>query len=160
MTPKTKGGCSMISKVLGSGAPVAADVNLILQVAMGAALLAGALLARMKRFTAHAMCQSAVLLINAVAIAWMMWPSFQHTVLPHMRKRWYLAYYLWPIVHGALGAFAELFGTYIALVAGTDLLPAKLKFRRWKFCMRFELALWWLVLLTGVGTYLYWYTSI
>lgn len=119
----------MISKFLGSGAPVAASVNLILQIAMGAALFAGAVLARRKRFTMRAICQTAVLLINAVAIAWMMWPSFQYTVLPRMRKRWHLAYYLWPIVHGALGAFAELFGIYIALVAGTDLLPAKLKSR-------------------------------
>jgi len=82
-----------------------------------------------------------------------MWPSFQYTVLPHVHKRWYLAYYMWPIAHGALGAFAELFGIYIALVAGTNLLPAKLKFHRWKFWMRFELALWWLVLLMGLGTY-------
>jgi|SRR5487761_125939 len=150
----------MISKFLGSGAPAAASINLILQVAMGAALLAGAVLARMKRYRAHAICQTAVLFINAVAIAWMMWPSFQYTVLPHVHNRWYLAYYLWPIVHGALGAFAELFGIYIALVAGTNLLPAKLKFRRWKFWMRFELALWWLVLLTGLGTYLFWYTAV
>lgn len=149
----------MFSRILGTGAP-AANANLILQVAMGAALLAGALLARLKRFTAHAMCQTAVLLINAVAIALVMWPSFQHTVLPHVHHRWYLAYYMWPIVHGALGAFAELFGIYIVLVAGTNLLPARLKFHRWKFWMRFELALWWLVLLTGIGTYLYWYTAI
>ena len=150
----------MLSRILGTGAPVAADVNLILQIAMGAALFAGAVLARMKRFTAHAVCQTLVLLINAVAIAWMMWPSFQRTVLPRVHSRWYLAYYLWPIVHGTLGAFAEAFGIYIALVAGTNLLPAKLKFRRWKFWMRFELALWWLVLLAGIGTYLYWYTAI
>lgn len=150
----------MFSRILGTGAPVAADANLILQVAMGAALLAGALLARMKRFKAHAICQTAVLLINAVAIALIMWPSLQHTVLPRVHHRWYLAYYMWPIAHGALGAFAELFGIYIALVAGTNLLPAKLKFHRWKFWMRFELALWWLVLLTGIGTYLYWYTAI
>jgi len=150
----------MFSRILGSGAPAEADANLILQVAMGAALLAGALLARMKRYKPHAICQTAVLLINAVAIAWMMWPSFQYTVLPHVHKRWYLAYYLWPIAHGTLGAFAEFFGIYVALVAGTNLLPAKLKFRRWKFWMRFELALWWLVLLTGLGTYLYWYTAV
>ena len=63
-------------------------------------------------------------------------------------------------MHGTLGGFAELFGIYVALVAGTNLLPAKLKFRRWKLWMHFELDLWWLVLLTGVGTYLYWYTAI
>jgi uncharacterized membrane protein YozB (DUF420 family) len=150
----------MLSRILGTGAAAEADVNLILQIAMGVALLAGAVLARMKRFTAHAICQAAVLLINTVAIASVMWPSFQHTVLPHIHKHCCLAYYLWPIAHGALGAFAELFGVYIALVAGTNLLPAKLKFHRWKFWMRFELALWWLVLLTGIGTYLYWYTAI
>ena len=150
----------MFSRILGTGAPVAADVNLILQVAMGATLLAGAVLARIKRYTAHAICQSAVLLINAIAIGLVMWPSFHHTVLPCAHHRWYLAYYMWPIAHGALGAFAELFGIYIALVAGTNLLPAKLKFHRWKFWMRFELALWWLVLLSGIGTYLYWYTSV
>lgn len=150
----------MFSRILGTGAPVAADANLILQIAMGAALLAGAVLARTKRYTAHAMCQTAVLLINVVAFALVMWPSFHHTVLPRARNRWYLAYYAWPIAHGALGAFAELFGIYIVLVAGTNLLPAKLKFHRWKFWMRFELALWWFVLLTGIGTYLYWYTAI
>lgn len=150
----------MISKFLGSAAAVAANVNLILQVAMGAALLGGALLARMKRYKAHAICQTAVLLLNAVAIALIMWPLFQRTVLPRVHHRWYLTYYLWPIAHGALGAFAELFGIYIALVAGTNLLPARLKFHRWKFWMRFELTLWWLVLLTGFGTYLYWYTAI
>lgn len=150
----------MTSQFLGSGAPGAAGANLTLQIAMGAALLAGAVLARMKRYPAHAICQTAVLLINTVAIAWMMWPSFQDKVLPRVHKRWYLAYYMWPIAHGALGAFAEIFGIYIALVAGTNLLPVRLEFRRWKFWMRLELALWWLVLLTGLGTYLYWYTSV
>ncbi|MGH9676885.1 MAG: hypothetical protein ACRD36_07265, partial [Candidatus Acidiferrum sp.] len=144
----------MISRILGTGAPAAADANLILQIAMGAALLGGAAFARMKRYTSHAICQAAVLLINAVAISWVMLPSFQYTVLPRLPKRWHHAYYLWPAVHGALGALAEIFGIYIVLAAGTNLLPAKLKFRRWKFWMRFELALWWLVLLTGVGTYL------
>ena len=150
----------MISRILGTGAPVAADANLILQIVMGAALLVGAAFARMKRYTAHAVCQAAVLLINTVAIGWMMWPSFQHTVLPRLPKRWHDAYYLWPAVHGALGTLAEIFGIYIVFVAGTNVLPAKLKFRRWKFWMRFELGLWLFVLLTGLGTYLYWYTAV
>lgn len=150
----------MFSGILGTGAPVAADANLILQIVMGVALLAGAALARMRKYVAHAICQSTVLLTNAVAIAWFMWPSFRHTVLPRLPKRWHVAYYLWPTIHGVLGACTELLGLYIALAAGTHLLPEALRFRRWKFWMRFELVLWWLVLLTGVGTYLYWYTAI
>ena len=38
---------------LGTGATFAADLNLIVQLAMGVALLAGAFLARRKRFSAH-----------------------------------------------------------------------------------------------------------
>lgn len=150
----------MISQITGTGAPAAARANLILQVVMGVALLAGAILARRKKYLAHAICQSTVLLINAIAIAWLMLPSFQHTVMPRLPNRWHRAYYIWPIVHGALGVVAEVFGLYIALVAGTNLLPESLKFRSWKFWMRFEVALWWLVLLAGLGTYLYWYTAV
>lgn len=149
----------MISPILGTGAPLRADANLILQFVLGVALLAGAVLARMKKYAAHAICQTLVLLINAVAIVCVMWPSFQHSVFPRFPRRWLHAYYVWPAVHGALGAVAEVFGLYIALVAGTKLVPDKLKFRRWKFWMRFELGFWWLVLLSGVGTYLYWYTA-
>ncbi|HKF51080.1 MAG TPA: hypothetical protein VKB26_02110 [Candidatus Acidoferrales bacterium] len=150
----------MLSGILGTGAPATADANLILQIIMGVALFAGAALARMKKYTAHAVCQSTVLLINAITIAWLMWPSFRHTVLPRLPRRWHVAYYLWPTIHGLLGACAELLGIYIAMAASSRLLPKALKFRRWKFWMRLELVLWWFVLLSGVGTYLYWYTSL
>lgn len=150
----------MISGILGTGAPAAADANLILQIVLGVTLLAGMALARMKKYTAHAVCQSTVLFINATAIAWLMWPSFRHTVLPRLPRGWHRAYYLWPIVHGTIGAFAEALGIYIVVATATNLLPARLKFHRWRFWMRFELVLWWLVLLSGLGTYLYWYTAI
>lgn len=151
---------SMITGLFGTGAPAAADANLILQIAMGAALLVGTGLAHLKRYTAHAICQTTVLVINAVAIVWVMLPSFRHSVLPRMPKRWHHAYYLWPVIHGSLGLLAEIFGIYIALAAGTNLLPAKWTLRRWKLWMRTELALWLFVLLAGLGTYLYWYTTI
>jgi len=146
----------MLSGILGTGAPAAADANLILQVVMGVALVMGAALARLKKYVAHAACQSTVLLTNAIAIALLMWPSFHHTVLS---RRWHRAYYLWPVVHGTSGVVAEALGLYIAFAAAVPGLAQKLKFRRWKFWMRLELTLWWLVLLTGLGTYLFWYTS-
>lgn len=148
------------SRILGTGAPAEADVNLIFQAVMGMALLTGAVLARMKKFVGHAACQSTVLVINAIATALFMWPSFQGTVLPRLPRRWHQAYYIWPVVHGTLGAFAEMLGIYIVLAAGTRLLPEALRLHRRKFWMRFELVLWWLVLLTGFGTYLYWYTAL
>ncbi len=45
---------------LGTGATFRADLNLVVQIAMGIALLAGMMLARQKRFDAHKYCQSSV----------------------------------------------------------------------------------------------------
>jgi len=47
---------------LGTAAPRYADPVLLLEIGMGVALLVGAILARMRRFRAHAACQSAVVL--------------------------------------------------------------------------------------------------
>ena len=50
-----------------------------------------------------------------------------------------------------------LLGLYILAVAGTGMLPWRFRFARYKPWMRAALALWWLVLLLGVGTYVRWY---
>jgi Ca2+/H+ antiporter len=62
---------------LGTAAPRYADLVLLLEIAMGLALLAGALLARLRKFRAHAFCQSAIVLLNAVIIALVMRASFR-----------------------------------------------------------------------------------
>ncbi len=49
---------------LGTWASFGADVNLLIQLAMGIALLAGAFLARAKRYTAHGICQALVVLLE------------------------------------------------------------------------------------------------
>ncbi|MBI3669817.1 MAG: DUF420 domain-containing protein [Acidobacteria bacterium] len=143
---------------LGTGATFHADLNLLAQFAMGLALLGGMLLARKKRFAAHGICQATVMLLNLVAIALVMWPSFRafEPQLPGALRDRYFAV---ATVHATLGIAAELLGIYIVLVAGTNILPQRLRFQRWKPWMRAELALWWLVLLIGVGTYYVWYLA-
>ena len=144
---------------LGTGATFAADLNLIVQILMGTALLAGGLLAKQKRYTAHGICQTAVLLLNLLMIALVMWPSFHQQVglvFPRVfRKR----YYTVATIHAALGMVAEILGLYIIMVAGTNILPQRLCFKRWKLWMRAELMLWSIVLLSGVGTYYAWYIA-
>ena len=142
---------------LGTQAGFGADLNLLIQIAMGAALILGAFLARSKRYAAHGACQATVLILNLVAVFSVMWPSFQSQVLPLLPKHYGRTYYAIAAAHGALGAVAELLGLYILLVAGTNILPRAWRFRRWKLWMRIELALWLFVLLTGVGTYFIWY---
>jgi len=144
---------------LGTGATFGADLNLVVQLIMGVALLAGALLAKHKRYRAHGICQTTVLLLNVLMIALVMWPSFQQQVKPTLSKVHHKWYYEVAIMHAALGVTAELLGFYIVIVAGTKLLPRRLRFNNWKWWMRTELVLWMLVLLSGIGTYCAWYVA-
>ena len=144
---------------LGTGATFAADLNLIINVAMGIALLVGTVLARRKRYAAHGVCQTTVLLLNLVMTALVMWPSFHAQIMPRLPARLGRRYYAVATGHAALGTVAELFGLYVVLVAGTNIVPRRLRFKHWKLWMRVELALWWIVLLTGIGTYYVWYLA-
>src|ERR1700737_4078912 len=78
---------------LGTGAPFGADLNLVVQLIMGAALIAGALLAKQKRYRAHGICQTTVLLLNLLMIGLVMWPSFQQQVKPALSKVFHKWYY-------------------------------------------------------------------
>jgi uncharacterized membrane protein YozB (DUF420 family) len=142
---------------LGTTAPFYADVVLILEIGMGLALLAGALLARMRKFRAHACCQSMVVLVNFVIILAVMIPSFRNHVSPRIPLRLGRPYYALATAHAAAGTVAECAGLYILLAAGTKVLPEKLRITRYKLWMRCELALWWATLLLGLATYGRWY---
>jgi Ca2+/H+ antiporter len=104
---------------LGSSAPFYADVVLILEIGMGLALLTGALLARVRKFRAHACCQSIVVLVNFVIILAVMIPSFHSHVAPRIPLRLGRPYYALATAHAAAGTVAECAGLYILLAAGT-----------------------------------------
>jgi uncharacterized membrane protein YozB (DUF420 family) len=148
-----------IKGFLGTGAPFGADLNLVVQLIMGLALIAGVLLAKQKRYTAHGICQTTVLLLNLLMIGLVMWPSFQQQVKPALSKVLHKWYYEAAMIHAVLGIGAELLGLYIIIVAGTNILPQWLRFKDWKLWMRTELVLWAIVLVSGVGTYCAWYVA-
>jgi uncharacterized membrane protein YozB (DUF420 family) len=148
-----------IKGFLGTGATFGADLNLVVQLIMGAALIAGALLARQKCYRAHGICQTTVLLLNLLMIGLVMGPSFQQQVRPATSKVLHKWYYGVATMHAVLGTAAELLGLYIVIVAGTNILPQGLRIKHWKRWMRTELALWAIVLLSGVGTYCAWYVA-
>lgn len=145
---------------LGTAAPLAADVTLLLEMGMGVGLLAGALLARAGRIRYHAACQAAIVLINLVLIGLTMLPAFHRLVFPKLQGRIGKPYYALAAAHGALGSVAEFGGLYILLAAGTNLLPEKLRIKRYKFWMRSVLLIWWVVLLLGMATYASWYVNL
>ena len=100
-----------------------------------------------------------MLLLNLGMIRLVMWPSFQQQVRPALPKGLHKGYFAAATIHAVLGITAELFGLYIVVVAGTSILPQSLRFKDWKRCMRTELMLWSIVVLTGVGTYYAWYIA-
>ena len=138
---------------LGSGAPFGADLNLVVQLTMGVSLAIGAVLAKQKRYRAHGICQTTVLLLNLVMIGLVMWPSFRQQVKPALSKGLHKWYYEAATIPAILGTGAELLGLYIVIVAGTNVLPQWLRFKDWKLWMRTELVLWTIVLVSGVATY-------
>ena len=142
---------------LGTAASASADLILLLEVGMGLALLAGAVLARRRRFRAHAICQSAVLLLNLIAIVLFMFPSFHDQVAPRIPSRLGRTYYALATTHAVLGTAVELAGLYIVIAVGTKMLPERWRIRSYKPWMRSVLAAWWTVLLLGVATYARWY---
>ncbi len=130
----------MIKAFLETAAPRAANVLLILEIAMGMGLLFGARLARKTSFRQHAWCQSAIVLLNLAVVAVMMIPSFRVHVLPRVPARLGKAYYALATTNGAFGTVTELAGLNILLSAGTSLLPEKLRITKYKVWMRTVLA--------------------
>jgi hypothetical protein len=144
---------------LGTQAPLYADLVLLFELAMGATLLMGAWLARIKRYRWHAWCQSVVVLLNLVVVLLVMVPSFRVRVAPKLPAKLGRAHYALATTHAALGSVAEIGGLYILLAAGTKLLPQRIRMTDYKLWMRSLLVLWWLVLLLGLATYARWYTA-
>ena len=147
----------MLEAFFETAAPRTANVVLVLELAMGAGLLAGARLARKGRFRQHAWCQSVIVLLNLAVVGVMMIPSFRVHVLPRIPAKLGKAYYALSTTHAALGTVTELAGLYILLSAGTSVLPEKFRITKYKAWMRSVLVLWWVVLLLGLVTYARWY---
>jgi uncharacterized membrane protein YozB (DUF420 family) len=147
----------LTQSIMRSAAPRSVDVVLLVEAAMGMALLAGAVLARRRQYRAHAWCQSAVVLLNLVVIGSAMVPSFYSQLAPKIPQAVRKSYYAIATGHAALGVIAELAGLYVILAAGTNFLPTRLRLRNYRAWMRATLILWWIVLLLGVATYVRWY---
>ncbi len=110
-----------------------ADLNLIVQIAMGVALVAGMALARAGRIRAHQICQTSVVLLNLALIGGIMAPSLDRQA-PHAGDAFRSAYFAVPLVHAALGTVTEVLALYIVLVAGTSLVPQSLRFTNAYHC--------------------------
>ena len=111
---------------LGTAAPRVADWVLAAEMAMGAALIVGMVLARLRYYRAHAWCQSTVVLLNLLPIMGYMVPSFRRQVAPEIPASLGEIHFAIAAVHGMLGTVAELLALWVVLTAGTNILPTRL----------------------------------
>jgi len=149
----------MTQGFLGTEAPPAVARTLLIELAMALALLVGAVLARKRHYRAHGFCQGTVVLLNLGIIIRYMVPSFRRAVVPGIPGDLGDSYYWLATLHGVAGLVTEVLAIYVLLVAGTKLLPTRLRFRRYKSWMRVTLALWLVTFLLGVATFLRWYIA-
>lgn len=149
----------MVDTLFPSNAPMRANVVLVLELGMGAALLFGGWLARRGQYRLHAWCQSCVVLLNLVVIAVAMAPPFHEQVLPKIPARLGRSFYAVATAHAVLGIIAEALAVYVVLAAGTKLLPERFSLQNYRRAMRIALAMWWVALLFGVTTYVRWYVQ-
>jgi len=124
---------------------------------MAAMLVGGMFLVRRGHVRLHRILQSSVILVNLpIVLAWMV-PQYLANVLPDLPSELEEPYYLLPTIALAAGAAAELLGLYIILVAGTNWVPERYRFRRYKLWMRTEISLWCAVVALGLAIYVVWY---
>ncbi len=145
--------------LLGTGAPGTSDLVAAFELGIAAMLLFGMFVVRRGHVKAHAYIQSSMVLVNSpIVLAWMV-PQYLTYVLPGLPLRIGNLFYLVPTLMLIAGGAAEALGVYILLVAGTNLLPKRFRFRRYKLWMRTALILWWAVVITGLTTYYAWYVA-
>jgi uncharacterized membrane protein YozB (DUF420 family) len=141
---------------LGRPSTFGADLNLLIQLALGVLLFAGLVLARRSKYAMHGACQSTALVATLVMTAIWMAPAY-HTnygaAIFKLGNRVNVA----AAAHVVVGSLALLLGMYVVLVAGTKLVPKPLRFGNYKVWMRTLISVWWLALMLGVLTY--WYAT-
>jgi hypothetical protein len=137
--------------------PLAADINLTLEIALVVGLTAGLLLARRGRIETHRVNQTIWALVNAALVACVMIPSLGHAKVARLSDlaHWSAAL---PWLHAAVGLLTVASALWLVLQMN-DILPEHWHITSWKNLMRFTLAGYWLVALLGVALYFQWYVG-
>jgi uncharacterized membrane protein YozB (DUF420 family) len=141
------------------GTAAVSTAVLAVEIGFALALVVGQLLVRRGHVRVHAYLQSTIVLANLPIVALWMLPSYLTNVAPGLPGELAEPFYLFPTLMLIVGATVEALGVYVLLVAGTNLVPERFRFRRYKLWMRAVVVLWWSVLLAGIATYYVWYVS-
>lgn len=136
------------------GTRTTADINLALQILLLVGLWIGFVLARKGKIggtVGHMNVQTTIVLLNLLLIAFAMGISFYRYVIEAGSTDDSVA--RWMMLHGILGAIAEISGIYLILRMRTKWIPKRFRVRKFKRVMRATLGLWTVLVLLGVVIY-------
>src|SRR5271155_2946634 len=138
-------------------APNLSDLLAVVEIALAVMLVGGLGLVRTGHVRAHMILQSSIIFVNIPIDMVGMVPAYLSYIRPYLAADFWKPAVLVPNIMLVCGGAAEALGIYIILVAGTNWIPERFRFRRYKLWMRAELVLWWGVVIAGLTTYwLFW----
>ena len=137
---------------LGTRATLRSDLTLVLILATAVMFNIGFILARRKHFRAHRWMQTIAVILNTLVVLISMVTSYIIYILPGIPSKLGQGDYAVTTIHGLTGAFALLFGVFVAL-RGNELVPKSLRFNDYKLFMRWAYALYMLSTLGGIIIY-------
>lgn len=143
---------------LGTNASLVADLSLVLSIAVALLLTVGLILAVRRRYTAHRWVQTSAVTLNILLVLLVMVGSFMQDAAPGIPERLDDPYYAVASIHGLVGLFAFLFGTFVML-RGNELVPRALQFNNYKLFMRTAYGGYMLATALGVWVYTTWYIN-
>jgi hypothetical protein len=101
----------------------------------------------------HAVLQSTVVLLNLGLILRIMLPSFRRQLSFSFPISWKDLPVTIVLLHAFIGTSAWFRAFYVVLVAGTPLIPRKLRFSNYRRWMWTVFLMWWAAFLLGCRSY-------
>lgn len=149
-------GCLLtMSGILGTKAVLAADLNLLLHLAILIFIITGFTFARRKRFEIHEKWMfSAIILVTVSFFAWMA-PSYIgnfQVIVSEFKSPGVII----TNMHVAFGTITGILALHIVIRMKVDL-PEKFTVKRVRRLMRTTFTLWWLTFILGLSFYLWYY---
>jgi uncharacterized membrane protein YozB (DUF420 family) len=143
---------------LGTNANFAADMTLLLSLAVAILFSIGFYLARKGKYDTHKWVQTAGAVTNIILVLWLMVLPYRDFIVNDQGGPREGVFYAVTILHAVIGFFAFVLGNFVVL-RGHNLVPSKLRFQNYVPFMRTAYGLYITTTLLGVWVYMTWFIT-
>ena len=139
--------------ILGTNANFAADMTLLMSIAVAILFSIGFYLARRGRYDIHKWVQTSGAILNIILVLWLMLLPYRDFIIRDTGGPRESIFYAVTSLHAIVGFFAFSFGNFVVL-RGHKLVPRQLRFNNYKPFMRSAYGLY--IVTTVLGVWVYW----